>query len=159
MASRPSHLPRLDLWLRLYAHALLRESKIFPNINLDDWPQDYKLLGLADIWRGDYRGEPVCVKVIRTQDRIPLTRIKAVGSSSVFQRHTQHASEQSYHRVGEGGELNPHPNVLPIIKVSETLLPLYVMTPWMPDGNVIQYTQKNPGTDRLTLVHASSPEI
>ena len=47
---------------------------------------------------------------------------------------------------------NPHPNVLSVIEVSETSSPLCIMSPWMPDGNIIQYTTANPGANRLMLV-------
>jgi serine/threonine protein kinase len=45
-----------------------------------------------------------------------------------------------------------HPNVLPIIEISETPFPLCIMSPWMPGGNVAQYIKVNPGANRLTLV-------
>ena len=59
--------------------------------------------------------------------------------------------------IGEG-KLNPHPNVLPVIEVSETSFPLCIMSPWMPDGNIAQYTLKNLGANRLTLVSVHQPE-
>jgi len=69
-------------------------------------------------------------------------------------RCTQFASYQTYRRVVEGSKLNSHPNVLPVIQVSKGLFPLCIMSPWMPDGNITQYTQMNPGADRLILVRA-----
>ena len=45
-----------------------------------------------------------------------------------------------------------HPNVLPVIEVSETPFPFCIMSPWMPRGNIIQYTKMNPDADRLVLV-------
>jgi hypothetical protein len=45
-----------------------------------------------------------------------------------------------------------HPNVLPIIEISEAPFPLCIMSPWMPDGNVMQYIRVNPSANRLTLV-------
>ena len=69
-------------------------------------------------------------------------------------RRTQFASCQIYRRVIEESKLNFHPNVLHVIRVSEALFPFCIMSPWMPDGNISQYTQVNPGADRLTLVRA-----
>ena len=69
-------------------------------------------------------------------------------------RRTQFALYQIYRRVIEDSELNSHPNVLPIIRVSETLFPVCIMSPWMPDGNIAQYTQANPEVNRLMLVRA-----
>ena len=33
-----------------------------------------------------------------------------------------------------------------------TLFPFCIITPWMPDGNITQYTQTELGADRLMLV-------
>ena len=70
--------PALDPWLRLYAHALLRESRIFLDIELCDESLDCVRNEFVDIWKGDYRGEPVCVKVIRSQDLTILMEIEKV---------------------------------------------------------------------------------
>jgi len=61
---------------------------------------------------------------------------------------------QMYHRVIEESKLNSHPNVLRVIQVSKGLLPVCIMSPWMPDGNITHYTQMNPDADRLVLVCA-----
>ena len=57
-----------------------------------------------------------------------------------------------YHRVIRENKRNSHLNVLPVIRVSEKLF--CIMSPWMPDGNITQYTKMNPDADRLTLVRA-----
>ena len=94
----------------------------------------------------------MCIKVIRTRNLDRLREIEKVHDSLVFQRYSERTLFQAFRRVSEGGKRNPHPNVLPTIGVSETLFPLCIMTPWMPDGNITQYTQTNPGANRLTLV-------
>ena len=71
---------------------------------------------------------------------------------------TQFASYQTYLRV-VCSDLNSHPNVLPVIRVSEGLFPVCVMSPWMPDGNITQYTKMNPDADHLMLVRAHQPEL
>jgi hypothetical protein len=43
-------------------------------------------------------------------------------------------------------------HVLPVIEVSKTLVPFCIMSPWMPDGNIIQYTKMNPDVNQLILV-------
>ena len=53
-----------------------------------------------------------------------------------------------------GTRIFSHPNALPVIDVSEILFPFCIMSPWMPDGNITQYVQVNPGTNRLVLVRA-----
>ena len=72
----------LDIWSRLYVHALLRESRIFPGVELHDETLDYLRYGYADLWKGDYRGEPVCVRAIRLRDPARLTDIKTVRDPS-----------------------------------------------------------------------------
>ena len=67
-------------------------------------------------------------------------------------RRAQFARYQIYRRMAEQSKLDPHPNVLRVIRVSEEQLPVFIMSPWMPDGNITQYTQANPGSDRLMLV-------
>ncbi|KAF9649115.1 kinase-like protein [Thelephora ganbajun] len=124
-----------DLWIRLHVHALLRGLPVFPNVELWDGSLDYDPLGFVDIWKGNLHGDSVCIKVIRTRNKAHLKKIKQIF----------------YHEV-EGRKHFSHPNVLPILQVSKTLLPLYIMSPWMPGGNILQYTQKNPNVNWLMLL-------
>jgi len=71
--------------------------------------------------------------------------------------HTQFAQHQVYRRVVEESKLNSHPNVLPVLRVSEELFPFFIMSPWMPDGNILQYIRANAGADRSMLVCAHQP--
>jgi len=74
-------------------------------------------------------------------------------ATALFNRRCpQFALYQIYRRVIEETRLDFHPNVLPVIQVSEALFPFCIVSPWMSDGNIIQYTQANPGADRLVLV-------
>ena len=70
-------------WFRLYVHALLRGSRIFPGVALHDDSPDYTSIGFADVWKGNYRGNPVFIKAIRTQKKLNLNRIKWVNDTSV----------------------------------------------------------------------------
>ena len=78
---------------RLYAHALLRGSHIFPNIELCDESPDYDPFGFTDVWRGNYRGDQVCIKAIRTRDTSSLAMIKRVRGSFFNQSKTQCTSQ------------------------------------------------------------------
>ena len=49
-----------------------------------------------------------------------------------------------------------HPNVLPFLGISESLFWFSIITPWLPNGNIVQYTKNDPWVDRLQLV--SLPE-
>ena len=77
---------------------------------------------------------------------------------SFYQRCTQHSSYQIFRHEIEGHRAISHRNLLPVIEVSETPFPFCVMSPWMPGGNIIQYTQMNPDGDRLTLVRVHQLE-
>jgi len=74
----------LDLWFRLYVHALLRESRIFPGIELCDKAPEYSPYGYTDLWKGDYHGKSVCVRAIRLQDPARLADVKTVRGSFLF---------------------------------------------------------------------------
>lgn len=113
--------------------------------------------GFTDVWKGDYCGAPVCVKVIRATLRTPLVEIEKVCGSCIYQKRTQYTLYQIYRRVIEEGKSGPHPNVLPVIEVSKGMSPLCIMSPWMENGNIAQYTKANPGANRLMLVCARPP--
>jgi len=141
-------------------HALLRGSRIFPGLELCDKPPEYTPDGLTDIWKGEYHGEPVCVKVVRGRFLSDLRETERVRRSFHSSGGcTQSASFQKYRRVVEESKLNSHPNVLPVVLVSKGPFPVCIMSPWMPDGNITRYTQTNPGADRLILVRVHWPEL
>ena len=70
----------------------------------------------------------------------------------------QFASYQIYRYVCEGDKDISHPNVLPVLEVSETLFPFCFMSPWMENGNITQYIRANPDVNRLMLVRTPRPE-
>ena len=45
-----------------------------------------------------------------------------------------------------------HPNVVPLLGVSETLFSFSIISPWLPNGGIIEYIQKHLGVNRLQLV-------
>ncbi|KAF9641989.1 hypothetical protein BDM02DRAFT_2861287 [Thelephora ganbajun] len=98
-----------DLWIRLHVHALLRGLPVFPDVELRKDSPNYEPLGFVDIWKGDYRGNPVCIKAIRTRSTTNSEKIKRTF----------------YHEV-EGCKHFSHLNVLPVLQISETLFPLCI---------------------------------
>ena len=70
--------PSSDLWIRLLTHALLRGSRIFPGLELCDKPPDYTPKRFTDIWKGEYHGEPVCIKVVKRQLLEDQRRVEGV---------------------------------------------------------------------------------
>ena len=71
-------------WFGIYTRTLLRESRIFPNVELCDEFPVYMPFGFLDIWKGNYRGEPVCAKAIRIQDPTLLREIESVRDSFIL---------------------------------------------------------------------------
>jgi hypothetical protein len=68
---------------------LLRGSQIFPGVELCDESPDYALYGLADIWKGNYHEEPVCIKAIQTQDMTCLREVRRVcGPSTLLEAYS-----------------------------------------------------------------------
>jgi hypothetical protein len=82
----PPHFSRSSFYLgfRLYAHALLCESRIFPGVELCDESPDYMATGFTDIWKGNYHGELVCIKAVRADDPTDLKKVKSVRNSSLL---------------------------------------------------------------------------
>ena len=49
-----------------------------------------------------------------------------------------------------------HPNVLPVLGVSQDPFPLCLITEWMLDGSIVDFTAKHPEVNRLRLVRPIS---
>jgi serine/threonine protein kinase len=45
-----------------------------------------------------------------------------------------------------------HPNVLPTLGAGPDIAELCVVSPWMPDGHLLQYLKKYPGAPRVSIV-------
>ena len=149
--SRPQRVSSWRLWFRLYTHALLLESSIFPNVELYDISPDFTPFGFTGIWKGNHHGEPVCIKAIRATNLTRLGGVKRICDHFICRGHTERASDTTSRREHKSIS---HPNLLPIIDVSDALFPFCIMSPWVPDGNIVQYIQMNPDANRLTLVRA-----
>ncbi|KAF9648291.1 kinase-like protein [Thelephora ganbajun] len=89
----------------------------------------------ADIWKGHHNGSRVCVKAFRTYTAENLFKIK----QCLFQEIV------IWRRLS-------HPNVLPVLGVSLELFPLCVITEWMIDGDIMDFTSKHPEVNRLRLL-------
>ncbi|KAF9648297.1 kinase-like protein [Thelephora ganbajun] len=91
--------------------------------------------GFADAWRGRHNGNRVSIKVFRAYTAENLFKIK----QRLFQEIV------IWRRLS-------HPNVLPVLGVSPKLSPLCVVTEWMIDGNIVDFTLKHPEANRLRLL-------
>ena len=59
---------------------------------------------------------------------------------------------QRFYREVVAWKYVSHPNVLPFLGVSHSLLSFSIITPWLQNGNIIEYIQKHRGANRLELV-------
>jgi len=117
-----------------HSHAVLPKSYYPGGVTLSD-AIPYASGGFADIWKGQRDGNQVCVKAFRTQTTGNLDKIK-----------------RRFYREIIGWKYVSHPNVLPFHGVSEALFPFCIITPWLSNGNIIEYTKKNQRVNRLQLL-------
>lgn len=89
----------------------------------------------ADTWKGQAEGEQLAIKAFRTHTEGNLEKIK-----------------QRFMREIVGWKYFVHPNVLPFKGVSETLFPFCIISPWLPNGNIIDYIRQNGMVNRFQLL-------
>ncbi|THV03350.1 hypothetical protein K435DRAFT_651560 [Dendrothele bispora CBS 962.96] len=97
--------------------------------------------GFADIWKGRFCNKTVCIKVPRM---FTASDQKTKDVTAFAFRHEALLWRQ----------LN-HPNVLPFLGVNVNLFTparLCLISPWMENGNIIQYLTNHPGHDLLCTI-------
>lgn len=88
----------------------------------------------ADIRRGKFQGQLICLKVLR-----------------VFQKETYDKVTKAIAREGIlWGQLS-HPNLLPFWGIFKMNGQLSLVSPWVENGNVVEYIKSNPECNRLLL--------
>jgi len=65
--------------------------------------------------------------------------------------HDSLSLQRYYKEVTVWKQLN-HPNVVPTLGAGPDIAELCVVSPWMPDGNLLQYLSKYPGANRMAIV-------
>lgn len=91
--------------------------------------------GYGDVWKSKYFGRDVAVKVIRTYSNTNLQKVVGRFCREVVTwKNLQ------------------HPNVLPLIGVTMTETQFAMVSDWMANGNINEFTEKNPAADRLELL-------
>ena len=109
--------------------------------------------GFAEVSNGEYLGRPVAIKSLKIGDgdsnrafRVPLINFLAC--------HHYLAFTQRLCREIIGWKYLFHPNISPLLGVSVSTDPhcFCILSEWMSNGNVMQYTRSNPEANRLRLV-------
>ncbi|EMD36228.1 hypothetical protein CERSUDRAFT_52072, partial [Gelatoporia subvermispora B] len=79
--------------------------------------------GYADIWRGDYDGREMAVKVSSGYDSsgVPPLDIKVLFEEAVVWKHLH------------------HPNIVPSVGIDTEMYPLSLVCEWMPHGSITAY--------------------
>lgn len=106
----------------------------------------------ADVSKGVYSGSPVAVKRLRVYKESHNNLFKVFSIQSM---HTRFSTlSQWFCREVIGWRHLIHPNILPLLGVSVAANANHfdVVTEWMPNGTLMQYTKSNPEVNRLQLV-------
>ncbi|KAJ6530242.1 hypothetical protein B0H19DRAFT_967732 [Mycena capillaripes] len=90
--------------------------------------------GCGDIWKGLVQGHSVCVKVMR-----------------VFQASDAQAVLKEFSREALIWRQLCHPNLLPFFGLYHLDDRLCLVSPWMVNGNVVEFLRKEPNTNRFSL--------
>ena len=106
---------------------------------------------VADVWKGRHNEKPVCIKAFRAYTVNNLTKIKKV--CRLFRLTC--AFDESWQRLFQEiviWRCLSHPNVLPVLGISPKLFPLCIVSEWMINGNILDFTSAHPEANRLRLV-------
>ena len=112
--------------------------------------------GFTDLWKRDWDGRKVAVKVLRfapDDDRSKTIKVTAslVSRPIRVTWGTNLHSQRFCKEVLLWKRLN-NPNLLTFCGASTVQNQFCMVHPWMENGNVLSYTRKNPEANRLRLV-------
>ncbi|KAG6907572.1 hypothetical protein DXG01_008409 [Tephrocybe rancida] len=120
---------------------LARESELYPRrFILHDVNRRQGTLAEGRIEKGDFTGQAVCIKV-------PKPRTHASSDLRSFRRALSR-------EIVPWAQLR-HENVLPfcgIIRLSDNCEWLGIVTPFLENGNIVEFLKRNPNTDRPSLI-------
>ncbi|KAF9257192.1 kinase-like protein [Marasmius fiardii PR-910] len=94
--------------------------------------------GFADIWKGTFRDQEVCLKVCYV--------------STVATKDNNKIVQGFYKEALIWTQLS-HDNLLPFLGVTELFDPDFcLVSPWMENGHIITFLQRNPDHDKLEVI-------
>lgn len=91
--------------------------------------------GFSTLWKGRLNDNPVAIKMLRLGPEDDKIKIAARFCKEVL----------LWPRLR-------HPNVLPVSGFSLSTFPFGIISLWMENGNVLEYTRKHPGVNRMNLL-------
>lgn len=116
--------------------------------------------GFTTLWKGQWNGNPVAIKMLRLGPDDDLNKIAAVSCNpgDLFRLLTFRTTPvQRFCREVLLWPRLHHANVLPVHGFSLSTIPLCVVSPWMENGNILEYTRKHPEVNRMSLVSPVPP--
>ena len=110
--------------------------------------------GTADVWRvTDDRKRLYAGKVFRVNYGEDY-KIK-VGFPPVERTLPAHVGQQRFYKEVTVWKRLNHPNLVFTLGVSLDIADFCAVSPWMPDGDLLQYLAKYPGANRVAIVSAN----
>ena len=148
-------LPRNDILAALLR--LSKLSKLYPECLTikdlewdDEFPVDSGHFG--EIYKGRSRNQAICLKVIKANRRAKIKHLLGVSFFGAFNNHKCFMSQTFFKEALLWGHLS-HPNILPfygIYHLEDGRISF--VSPWMENGNVIEYLKNHPLANHLLLV-------
>ncbi|KAF9789359.1 kinase-like domain-containing protein [Thelephora terrestris] len=89
----------------------------------------------GDVWEGIYAGNRVAIKSLRVYRDDDVRKARKLFCKEVVM----------WRKIS-------HPNIVPLLGVSEAPAPISMVSEWMPNGDVRSYVEKNPEVSRLQLL-------
>lgn len=112
--------------------------------------------GAADVWEGTYHGEKVSIKSlrVRTRNQRTLKKVRVRCGYVIAWTSERLWVLQALFKEAVAWKRLSHPNIVPFIGVTEN--PLQIISGWMSNGTLMEFTERDPGVNRIGLV--SSPQ-
>ncbi|EKM76726.1 hypothetical protein AGABI1DRAFT_12623, partial [Agaricus bisporus var. burnettii JB137-S8] len=95
--------------------------------------------GFCDIYQGRYQGQKLCLKVVR-----------------LYQKRDQHEMLKAHAREAILWSQLQHPNITPfygIFYLKEAHGRICLLSPWMENGNIVDYLKEEPRVPRRPFLH------
>ncbi|KAJ3551572.1 hypothetical protein NP233_g13059 [Leucocoprinus birnbaumii] len=95
--------------------------------------------GFGYIYKGEYKGEAICVKAARLYERgVNTQTLKAHAGELIIWAHVSHPNILSFRGIFLSDEKIPR---------------ICIVSPWMENGDLVHYLKKYPESNRLPLVY------
>jgi hypothetical protein len=105
------------------------------------------------VWKSQYCGHEVAVKVLRTYLTSDFEQIRKVGCPQLFIHINKLiASAQRFCKEVVTWKSFHHPNVLSLLGVMTAENRFVMVSDWMVNGTITTFVEANAGVDRLALV-------